>query len=180
MQQRLVLTILGPDRPGLVQELASLVTAHEGNWLESRMCRLGGEFAGILRCQVPERRRPAFERALAELEKAGLSVVTKLDPGESPAPGQPAVLELVGQDRPGIIRHVSSVLAAHGANVEELQSECVSAPMSGEPLFRARIRVWLPEGCDWERLRTDLERLAADLLTEVTWVPENTAVDEPD
>lgn len=175
MQERLVLTILGPDRPGLVEQLAALVTAHEGNWLESRMCRLGGEFAGILRCQVPDRRRPAFERALADLEKAGLSVVTKIDPGETPTPGRSAVLEIVGQDRPGIIRHVSGALAAHGVNVEELQSECVSAPMSGELLFQARIRVWLPEGCDLERLRADLERLAADLLTEVTLAPENPA-----
>src|SRR4051812_3506563 len=44
MQIPLVMTIIGPDRPGLVELLASLVAEHGGNWLESRMSHLAGQF----------------------------------------------------------------------------------------------------------------------------------------
>ena len=54
MQSRLVLTLIGKDRPGLVEALAATVAEHGGNWVESRMCRLGGEFAGVLRVEISE------------------------------------------------------------------------------------------------------------------------------
>ena len=70
------------------------------------------------------------------------------------------MLEIVGQDRPGIVREISHALASFGINVEELQTECASAAMSGETLFKARARLSLPESCDarksgssWRRLR---------------------------
>ena len=49
----LVLTLIGPDRPGLVEAVAQPIAANGGNWLESRMAHLGGKFAGILRVDVP-------------------------------------------------------------------------------------------------------------------------------
>ena len=57
MQVTLVMTVIGADRPGLVQLVATQVAEHGGNWLESRMCRLGGQFAGILRVEVPTAQR---------------------------------------------------------------------------------------------------------------------------
>ncbi|MCP5523399.1 MAG: ACT domain-containing protein [Verrucomicrobiales bacterium] len=168
MQVSLVLTLLGPDRSGIVRRLADLVAGHDGNWLESRMCRLGGEFAGILRCQLPAEQQAALETALEEFTREGFAVVVKPDPGHTVPEGSVALLDLVGQDRPGIVRQVSTALARHGVNVEELDTECVSAPMSGETLFRANIRVWIPANCDQAALRADIERIAADLLVEVT------------
>src|SRR5215208_771327 len=57
MLATLVMTVIGADRPGLVQMVAARVADHGGNWLESRMCRLGGQFAGILRIEVAKERR---------------------------------------------------------------------------------------------------------------------------
>lgn len=175
MQVSLVLTLLGPDRPGIVRRLSDLLAAQEGNWLESRMCRLGGEFAGILRCQLPANRQSALEASLDEFTQEGFSVVVNPDPGHQVAEGSAAVLDLVGQDHPGIVRNVSAALARHGVNVEELDTECVSAPMSGETLFKATIRVWIPSTCDHTALRAEIERIAADLLVEVTLASENPA-----
>src|SRR6185436_2547038 len=111
--------------------VARLVADHDGNWLESRMCRLGGEFAGILRVHVPAERRAALEQALSGLPN--LTVVVRADESAgASAQRQLASLEVFGQDRPGIVREVSGALAAQGVNVEELVTECTSAPMSGE------------------------------------------------
>ena len=169
----LVLTIIGLDRPGLVQLVAGRVADHGGNWLESRMCHLGGQFAGIARVEAPTERVAELREALKQLEAEGLRV--SVDTGESTgvaAGGMVATLELVGNDRPGILRNVTSVLAAHGVNVEELSSECVSAPMGGGNLFQARVRVLVPPTVKVEAVRTDLEKIAADLMVDLTLRPE--------
>ncbi len=173
MFAHLVLTIIGLDRPGLVQLVAGHVADHGGNWLESRMCHLGGHFAGIARVEVPGERVAELRHALKKLEEQGLRV--SVDAGEGVAAasaGMVATLELVGNDRPGILRNVTSVLAAHGVNVEELSSECVSAPMGGGNLFQARVRVLVPSTVKVEAVRTDLEKIAADLMVDLSLRPE--------
>ncbi len=168
MDALLVMTIIGRDRPGLVDSVAQVVATHGGNWLESRMSRLGGHFAGILRVAVPADRQPLLLEALQRLQSVGLSVVMHADapqPGVQDAKG--AVLEIVGQDRPGIIREISHALAEYGVNVEELESECSSAAMSGEPIFKAQMRVSIPPTCQLDDLRQRIECIAADLIVDV-------------
>ena len=167
MQVPLVMTVIGRDRTGLVESVARLVADHGGNWLESRMCRLGGEFAGILRVQVPSQQRAALEQALAKL--TDLNVVVRADePARTTAEPAFASLEVIGPDRPGIVREITHALAAQGVNVEELATECVSAPMSGEPLFQARAKLLLPAGVIVAALRQSLERAAAEIGVEFT------------
>ena len=167
MQIPLVMTLIGPDRTGLVESVARAVAGHGGNWLESRMCRLGGEFAGILRIEIPEEEKSPLLAALKKIP--GLNVVVQPDskPALS-APGRQTRLEIVGSDRPGIVREITGALARAGVNVEEFSSEVVSAPMSGETLFKAGARLQLPEVCDLAALKKDLEKIAADLLVDVS------------
>ena len=169
MQRLLVMTVIGQDRPGLVDSVAALVAEHGGNWLESRMSRLGGHFAGILRVAVPSENEPPLVAALKKLESRGLTVVVHPDqPKPSPASSRQSVLDIVGQDRPGIIREISHALASFGVNVEELQTECASAAMSGETLFKAHARLSIPESCDAAQIRQQLEKIAADLIVEIS------------
>lgn len=163
------MTVIGRDRPGLVEAIARIVAAHGGNWLESRMCRLGGEFAGILRAEVEADQEAALQRELQALQAQGLTITLGSDRSALPSPAGTLVsLELVGQDRPGIVRDIAHALASRGVNVEELTTECISAPMSGETLFRARARLHLPLSCPVAALREQLERLAGHLLVDVT------------
>lgn len=164
----LVLTLIGADRPGIVEALAAPIAAHGGNWLESRMARLAGRFAGILRVEVPPDQVAALSAALTALEGRGLRVVVETAGAAEGAAGRRTMdLDLVGLDRPGIVREISHALAAHGVNIEELTTDRAPAPMSGEQLFHARARVHLPREADLAALRTQLERLAGDLMVEV-------------
>jgi len=167
----LVLTLIGPDRPGLVETVAEVVAAHKGNWLESRMAHLAGKFAGILRVEVASDHVAALLEALAALDARGLKVVSEQS-GEAgtDTAGRTLDLELVGLDRPGIVREISQILANSGANVEELSTDRTSAPMSGEMLFLAKARVRLPSSADLGSLRAALERLASDLMIEIRLV----------
>jgi len=164
----LVMTIIAPDRTGLVESLARAVADHGGNWLESRLCRLGGEFAGILRIELPAEKKSGLLAALQKIQ--GLNVTVRIDESKVvPTAARQTKLELVGHDRPGIVRDISAALARAGVNVEEFSSEITPAPMSGEPLFKATARLQLPEGCNLSALRKDLEKIAADLLVDISF-----------
>lgn len=168
MQTTLVMTLIGPDRTGLVEAVAGIVAGHGGNWLESRMCRLGGEFAGILRVEVPEDKKSALLDAVQKI--SGLRVII--------GAGEPVVklknaresrMEIIGQDRPGIVREISAALARAGVNVEEFSSDVTSGAMSGEQLFKASARLQLPEACDVAAIKKELETIAADLLVDISF-----------
>ena len=167
MQTTLVMTVIGPDRTGLVESVAKVVAEHGGNWLESRMCRLGGEFAGIVRVAAPTAQRQALEAALGKL--AGLTMVVRGDePVPSAAQAGLVSLEVVGQDRPGIVREITRALSAQGINVEELATECGSAPMCGETLFQARAKILVPANVALDPLRQTLEGVLSGLTVELS------------
>ena len=166
---KLVLTIIGPDRPGLVDELAEAVAEHQGNWMESRMAHLGGKFAGVVRVSIPDERKDPLLAALDQLESHGIKVHVEADTAdEEPLQFLPVTLDILGNDRPGIVREISHVLATHGINVEEFCTECVDAPMSGGRIFRATAQLRLPPDLDADALRHELEQVAHDLMVDVS------------
>jgi len=169
MPASLILTIVGPDRPGLVNLISDRVTAHGGNWLESRMANLAGQFAGIVHLHVPQASIEALIVAFQELEAQGLRiVVTRGTDGASGAPGRRMKLELIGQDRPGIVRDISQALASRGVSIEELVTDCVSGSMSGESLVRASAQLRVPAHVGTAQLRGALEAIANDLMVDLT------------
>lgn len=167
MRASIVLTVIGPDRPGIVELLATTIAAHGGNWEQSRMAHLAGQFAGILRVTVPRDHVGELHRALDGLAGSGLRVVSEA----ASAPERGALrtyrLSLVGDDREGIVRDVSRALTLRGINVEELDTRCESAPMSGEQLFRAQALLHVPAAQDATELQKALEALADDLMVEL-------------
>jgi glycine cleavage system regulatory protein len=173
MRNTLVLTILAPDRAGLVELLAQRIAAAGGNWEASRMARLAGQFAGILLVTCDAGCGDALAATIRELAAVGIQATARLaapDDAPSEIAGTRAQLELTGGDRTGIIRDVSRVLAERGINVEQLESEISSAPMSGEPLFMARAQLRIPPGVVLAELRARLEALAAELMVDLTVV----------
>jgi glycine cleavage system regulatory protein len=173
MQIPLVMTVIGEDRTGLVESVARLVAEQGGNWLESRMCRLGGEFAGILRIHIAKDKESALVQSLQGLGTHGLTVVVRPDK-TSPATQQKklASLELVCHDRIGIVLQISGVLARQGVNVEELETECASAPMSGEMLFKAAAKLSLPDSCSLLQLRRELEEVAGNMMIDLSFAEQ--------
>ncbi|HEY5630342.1 MAG TPA: ACT domain-containing protein [Candidatus Limnocylindrales bacterium] len=163
----LVLTLIGPDRPGIVDAVSDVVSTHGGNWLESRMAQLAGKFAGVLCIEVADDRAADLEDALRGLEARGLHLVVERSEPVAPIRLHPIEIELVGQDRPGLVREIANVLAAQGINVEELSTDRPTAAMSGTAMFQAHIRASVPEGVDLVAVRQRLERLAADLMADV-------------
>ena len=168
MRANLVLTIIGPDRTGLVESVSDRIAAAGGNWEESRMARLAGQFAGILLVTIEGARSDALVASLRGLESAGLHITVQATTRPAAPTGRHIRLEVNGQDRPGIVRDVSRVLAERGINVEELESEVKSAAMSGEHMFWARARLFAPATIDLGDLRARLEALSGELMVDLS------------
>ena len=171
MRTSLVLTLIGDDRPGLVEQLSDRILATGANWEESRMARLAGKFAGLLRVSVEPERADALAEALRTLDSGGLRVVVERSADSDAGESKVIRLEVVGNDRPGIVRDISRVLARHQVNIEELETDVTSAPMSGEALFRARASLRVPPGVTLEKLRGVLEALAGEIMVDVALQP---------
>ncbi len=164
----LVLTVLGDDRPGLVDTLSGLISEHGGSWERSQMSRLGGKFAGIVQIVVPDVRVDELQDALSALEVDGLLHVTVTGAGSEPeVAGRHFAVSLVGTDQPGLLHAISSALASVGASIEELDTEITEAPMSGGPLFEAFASFTLPDSVDVDVLRDRLEDLAGHLMVDI-------------
>lgn len=167
MTSNLVLTVIADDKPGLVESLSQTIAANSGNWLESSMSQLAGKFAGILRVSVADDRVNQLIEELNALTSE-LNIVIERAADESVGQASQVVeLNLVGNDRPGIIKEISAAVSALGINVKRLNTECMPAPMSSEPLFKAVAILEVPEGITLEQLQERLEKLADDLIVEI-------------
>jgi glycine cleavage system regulatory protein len=165
MSSRLVLTVIGVDKPGLVDRLATAIATAGGSWLESRMARLSGQFAGIVEVEVPAASVAKLSAALDGLD--GLSITTMSAADDPPATTRKAQLAFVGQDRPGLVQAVSRVLAESQVNVDELETRTYLAAMSGTQVFEAEAEVSLPSGLDVDALRERLEAVARDVFVDI-------------
>lgn len=170
MNVSLVVTVIGPDRPGIVSLLADRGHAFGANWAESRMASLAGEFAGIVHWQVPGDKADAMASSLRELEAQGLRIViARGEDAAAPATQSRRLdLELVGNDRPGIVHDVSRTLGDRGISIEELHTEITTAPWSGEPLFKATATLSVPAAITTDALRVALEDLANELMVDLS------------
>ncbi len=169
MPSTLILTVMGPDRPGLVEALSRTLSEHGANWMESRMSCLGNQFAGILLVSVPYEKVVALEHDLGDLRSQGLRV--NIDAVGKPAQAAPARtvrLELMGQDRPGIVREVARALVEMGVSIEEMETRCESAPWSAEKIFHARAVLSAPPALDVDDLLAKFDAIANELLIEIT------------
>jgi|SaaInl74LU_5_DNA_1037368.scaffolds.fasta_scaffold06644_6 glycine cleavage system regulatory protein len=165
-----VLTFMADDKPGLVNLLSKTVSEHEGNWLDSSLSRLGGKFTGIVVVQLAEDRVSSLNAALGDLAQQGIHVYSEVSvQGEDAVPHNEVLLDLVGHDKPGIVRDISAVLAKHQVNVIKLNTELVPGSMSSELLFKAQGKVLVPQDADLDQLQDALEEIASDLLVDISF-----------
>lgn len=169
MPTPLVMTFIGRDRPGLVNAIAAKVEAHGGAWLESRLARLAGEFAGLVWVEIDDSGVAGLSADLRQLESAGLRITIERGSVErDEAPHKTLRLELLGLDRPGIVREVTQTLSELGVNIEEFESGLVSAAFTGAPMFKAVARLHAPASVANDDLRRTLETLAAEMMVDIS------------
>jgi methionyl-tRNA formyltransferase len=168
MNVSLVITVVGPDRPGIVSLLSDRGQALGANWAEGRMASVAGQFAGIVHLQVPVENAERLILSLQELESQDLRIViVRVDGAPIAAERRLLKLEVVGQDRRGIVRDLSRCLCDCGVSIAELHTEFTSGAWSAENLFKVTALLSVPAELSIEALRHELETLASDLMVDL-------------
>ncbi len=163
--KQLILTVIGQDKAGLVEQLATVIASHQGNWMASNLSHLGGYFAGILQLEVPEEHLFALTTELERMSDLDIKIQQGLD--SEIHPDKQLQFVITGNDRPGIVRELSSVIKHKGANITHFESSKQSAPNWGVPLFHAIATVELPAGLNKDEVVKALEAIASDVVVDV-------------
>ncbi|MFP6809127.1 MAG: ACT domain-containing protein [Pseudomonadales bacterium] len=162
-----ILTFIGDDRPGYVNEIAEVIKQHQGNWLESRMVKLGGKFAGLARIAAPAEAIGNLKQALAELAQDQFTLgIEDLEEAELNK-NLKYELDILGNDKQGIIQEISLALAEHDINLIEVSSNVSPAPMTGIPMFSCTALVEVSPDADLDAVDEQLMKIADDLGLEI-------------
>jgi glycine cleavage system regulatory protein len=170
MKAYLVVTITCPDRPGIVERITEAMSGFAANWEESRLSRLGGDFAGIVRISVPREQAEGLAEALRALADDEFTVGIKIaEQAESATSGVDALCELrlAGADHEGIVHRISGYLAEQGVNVENMETEVSPAPVSASPLFHMEARIKVPATVSVSELRASLTHIGEELGVDI-------------
>ncbi|MEH6630731.1 MAG: ACT domain-containing protein [Halopseudomonas aestusnigri] len=169
MANSIILTATGKDRPGLVDDMSTMITQHGGNWLESRITKLSGNFAGIIRVSVPSKNHEKLESDLNTLESDSFHLkIERQSKAEAEVPVRELSLEIVGPDHPGIVQDISHALAAKKIGINEMLTDCNDGAMSSERIFSAEINISIPMAVSVDTLRDELEELANQLMVDIS------------
>jgi glycine cleavage system regulatory protein len=167
----MVLSVVGSDRPGLTRALAAAVLSAGGNWLESHLSRLGGLYVGSVLVELEADAVDRLRSAIGAVDSHGLEVRIVPAIEAAGAVGEALNFELVGQDRPGIVNQVTTILSGLGANIETFKSWIVAEPYSGVPLFHMAARLRLPPDLRAHRVQAALEDISAEIMVDVSLTP---------
>ncbi|MCG7498572.1 amino acid-binding protein [Vibrio sp. Of7-15] len=162
--KQLIVTLIGKDRPGLVELVSNTVLQHQGSWQASNFSNLSGQFAGILHIAVPTQQVKELCKALDDISELHIHFVEANSTLSSHKTYQ---LTITGNDRPGIVSEVTTKLASMSVNIHKLKTTTQGAPNSGHSLFVASFELDLPTSVDLDQVQGALEALADDLTIDI-------------
>jgi glycine cleavage system transcriptional repressor len=157
MNQYLVVTAVGDDRPGIVGQLSEVIVQHGGNITESRMSVLGGEFAMIVLVDGNADAIGRIQQELAQLEsRLELKIVTKrTSPRALTRNLLPWYVSVVSMDHPGIVHNVADFFAERDINIEEVETRAYAAPHTGTKMFALTMTIGVPAETNIGKIKKD-------------------------
>jgi glycine cleavage system transcriptional repressor len=173
LKSHAILTAVGADRVGIVDDLTALILEGDCNVEESRMAVLGGEFAVILLLSGSREDVRALVQGLPSQEDSlGLQITMRETvPPQAGPDTRPYLLESVSLDTPGIVHSITSLLRRHGINIDDLETDTTPAPWTGAPMFVMKARVILPPSVSIPALREELEALEGEQNLDIKLAP---------
>ena len=164
----LVVSIVGADRHGIVSLLADRAQRFGANWAASRLTRLATEFAGTVHFEVPRENADALANALRGLESSGLQIViARSDGAKVPDSLRSVELELVGEDRLGIVSRLTKILAERSVSIESIHTEIIRSGVSGKQTFKIEAHLLVPAALSVDALRLELGTLASEMMVDI-------------
>ena len=167
--EKIVITLFAKDSPGIIRALSNTVLENNGNWLESSLSRLCGQFTGIVLIETATADKAALIAALDALAKDGINITLQDAQGVKADDGEVNGLQILveANDRPGIISEITEALAAENVNIDNIDTEVASASMAGYPIFRAHLFLAMPDDLSDGDLEEILEGVSDDVMVSI-------------
>ena len=172
-----ILTAIGSDRVGIVDDLTTLILDKRCNIEESRMAVLGGEFAVMLLLSGTQEDIDALIEASQGIA-GDLGLHMSMKPTVEPKPHpqmRPYMIESVSLDTPGIVHAITVLLRRHRINIENMVTETTAAPWTGAPMFVMRGRISIPQEVSLAALRDEIETLETEQNLDIKLIPVTVA-----
>jgi glycine cleavage system transcriptional repressor len=174
MTKYFILLSSGKDRPGIVDDLSTLLFDRGANIEDSRMAVMGGCFSSMTLFSCTPEQAEAIRGGLGKLREVGLEayILSAEDPAATPIPaGLPLKFEIVAMDHPGIVKRVVRLLRQFEVNIESLETKVTRAPLSGAPLFDLRLEAKVPAANPIGKVKEQLARLAGERNLDLIFKP---------
>ncbi|MEW6265950.1 MAG: ACT domain-containing protein [Thermodesulfobacteriota bacterium] len=172
MKKYMILFVVGKDRPGIVDDVSTMLFERGANIEDSRMATLGGCFSIMVLISCPEEKAVEVRRGLEVLSGLGFDAYLHeaADPVSVPRQVEiPMSLEIRAMDHPGIVQKVVRLLRRRNVNIESLDTHVTSAPWSGAPLFNLRLSAGVPAGQSIMKIKEELTALAAEMNLDLSF-----------
>ena len=142
----LVMSALGKDRPGIVDQLTKAIFELDCNIADSRMTVLGGAFAVLILVEGPWNKLARLEDQIEDLQQLlGLTIITKrTEERRSEGNLLPYAVDVVALDHPGIVHNLASFFSQRGINIEDMSTASYAAAHTGTPMFSVHMSVGIP------------------------------------
>lgn len=163
--QPLIFTLVGKDKPGLIDSLAKQVRKLDGNWLGSNFSHMAGHFAGFVQVDLPQENHQILIDTLAKHPDLTIHPISAEVPNKHQL--ELADIEIMGNDKAGIVNELTTVLNQFNINIVKFETSCESAPNWGSLLFKAHAKIEIPAEFDTDPLRDALEGIANDLIVDI-------------
>ncbi len=146
MQEYLVISAIGEDKPGIINALSKEATRNQCNILDTRMTVLGGEFALLMMISgQPAAIESAAGALSAAADKLGLTTILKrTQPRKASTSSRPYRVEVVAIDHPGIVTEIAGFFSSRDMNIEEMETGAYAAAHTGTPMFSLEMTVNIP------------------------------------
>jgi glycine cleavage system transcriptional repressor len=173
MSQLIVLSAIGTDRTGVVQDIAKVVLACGGNIEESRMTTLGAEFATLMLVSGNWHTLDKLERGLEKLGKDDNLTVTirKTDARPTKDDRMPYAVDVVSLDTPGIVFSLASFFASRDIEIADVATRRYAAAHTGAPMFAVQLAVNIPSAVNLAQLRDEFLELCDHLNLDAILEP---------
>ncbi|WP_293751510.1 ACT domain-containing protein [uncultured Paraglaciecola sp.] len=161
----IIFTLVGSDKPGLISDLAKTVYDMGGNWLGSNFSHMAGHFAGFVQVDLPQEKHQALIDRLSQHPDLKIHLLPGLT--EQPAVQQTVQIDIMGNDKTGIVQEITQILSQFNLNIVKFDSSLESAPNWGGALFKAKAIITVAADFDLEALQESLESVANDLMVDI-------------
>ena len=167
--QHFILTATGPDRVGIVADIAKIVLDHDGDIAESRMVRMGGDFTAMMRACATKSSVETITNKLYSLQSVHCLVhyVSSHDFQTDTKPVWEASVTLQGANHPGIIFRLTDLLKKYSIRVQDMHTDTELAPLGGTQLFLLDAIVVSDEKFDTKKFYQEVDQLENHLGIDI-------------